>query len=108
MTVTGASTAFYQMLLTAQFAAPTTELLVPSLRMLIGGGAACPPEVHKQVREHLGIPIVHAYGMTEAPMICVSEATDTDEQLANSAGRPIPDRKCGSLPTVRSSCAAPT
>lgn len=23
-------------------------------------------------------------------MICVSEATDTDEQLANSAGRPIP------------------
>ncbi|GAB4675503.1 MULTISPECIES: class I adenylate-forming enzyme family protein [Mycobacterium avium complex (MAC)] len=90
VTVTGASTAFYQMLLTAQFAAPTTELLVPSLRMLIGGGAACPPEVHKQVREHLGIPIVHAYGMTEAPMICVSEATDTDEQLANSAGRPIP------------------
>jgi cyclohexanecarboxylate-CoA ligase len=91
VTVTGASTAFYQMLLSAQMAAPTTELLVPSLRMLIGGGASCPPEVHRQVHEHLKIPVVHAYGMTEAPMICVSEATDTDEQLANSAGRPIPD-----------------
>ncbi|GFG98913.1 class I adenylate-forming enzyme family protein [Mycobacterium timonense] len=90
VTVTGASTAFYQMLLAAQMAAPTSELLMPSLRMLIGGGAACPPEVHRQVREHLCVPVVHAYGMTEAPMICVSEATDTDEQLANSAGRPIP------------------
>jgi cyclohexanecarboxylate-CoA ligase len=90
VTVTGASTAFYQMLLAAQMASPTTELLMPSLRMLIGGGAACPPEVHRQVREHLRVPVVHAYGMTEAPMICVSEITDSDEQLANSAGRPIP------------------
>ena len=90
VTVTGASTAFYQMLLSAQMAAPTSDLLMPSLRMLIGGGAACPPEVHRQVRQHLRIPIVHAYGMTEAPMICVSEIADSDEQLANSAGRPIP------------------
>lgn len=90
VTVTGASTAFYQMLVSAQIASSTTELLMPSLRMLIGGGAACPPEVHRRVRAHLRIPVVHAYGMTEAPMICVSEATDTDEQLANSAGRPIP------------------
>jgi acyl-CoA synthetase (AMP-forming)/AMP-acid ligase II len=90
VTVTGASTAFYQMLVSAQIASPTDELLMPSLRMLIGGGAACPPEVHRKVRQHLQIPVVHAYGMTEAPMICVSEATDTEEQLANSAGRPIP------------------
>ncbi|MEX3647284.1 class I adenylate-forming enzyme family protein [Mycolicibacterium porcinum] len=90
VTVTGASTAFYQMLVAAQIDAKTTELLMPSLRMLIGGGAACPPEVHRQVRRHLRIPVVHAYGMTEAPMVCVSECTDTDEQLTNSAGRPIP------------------
>lgn len=90
VTVTGASTAFYQMLVAAQIASPTGELLIPSLRMLIGGGAACPPEVHRQVRRHLRVPVVHAYGMTEAPMICVSEVTDDDEQLANSAGRPIP------------------
>jgi len=99
VTVSGASTAFYQMLVAAQIAAPTTKPLMPSLRMLIGGGAACPPEVHRQVREHLGIPVVHAYGMTEAPMICVSEATDTDEQLANSAGRPIPGSQVRIGPT---------
>ena len=90
VTVAGATTAFYQMLLAAQMAAPTAELLMPSLRMLIGGGAACPTEVHRQVRKHLRIPVIHAYGMTEAPMICVSEITDSDEQLENSAGRPIP------------------
>lgn len=90
VTVSGASTTFYQMLVASQLAAGTDELLMPTLRMLIGGGAACPPEVHRQVREHLRIPVVHAYGMTEVPMVCVSEATDTAEQLENSSGRPIP------------------
>lgn len=99
VTVTGASTAFYQMLVAAQLGAPTTELLMPALRMLIGGGAACPPEVHRQVREHLRVPVVHAYGMTEAPMVCVSEHTDSDEQLANSAGRPIPGAQLRVGPT---------
>ncbi|WP_102143217.1 class I adenylate-forming enzyme family protein [Mycobacterium hubeiense] len=90
VTVTGASTAFYQMLLSAQIASGSREPLIPSLRMLIGGGAACPPELHKQVREQMGVPIVHAYGMTEAAMVCVSPATDTEEQQSNSSGRPIP------------------
>jgi cyclohexanecarboxylate-CoA ligase len=90
VTVTGGSTAYYQMLLSAQLARGRSDPLVPSLRMLIGGGAACPPEVHAQVREHLGIPIVHAYGMTEAAMVCVSRADDTEEQLTHSSGAPIP------------------
>jgi cyclohexanecarboxylate-CoA ligase len=93
VTVAGASTALYQMLLSAQIASPTTELLMPRLRMLVGGGAPCPPEVHRRVRTHLRVPVVHAYGMTEAPMIGVSQATDTEEQLANSVGRPIPGSK---------------
>jgi cyclohexanecarboxylate-CoA ligase len=90
VTVTGASTAFYQMLLSAQIATGSRKPVIPSLRMLIGGGAACPPELHKQVREQMGVPIVHAYGMTEAAMVCVSPATDTEEQQSNSSGRPIP------------------
>lgn len=89
VTVAGASTAFYQMLLSAQLAAETPQPLIPSLRMLTGGGATCPPELHRRVREQMGVPIVHAYGMTEAAMICVSQATDTEEQLSNSSGRPI-------------------
>jgi acyl-CoA synthetase (AMP-forming)/AMP-acid ligase II len=90
VTVTGASTAFYQMLLSAQTASGSSNPIIPSLRMLIGGGAACPPELHKQVREQMGVPVVHGYGMTEAAMVCVSPATDTEEQQSYSSGRPIP------------------
>ncbi|CAN5809002.1 AMP-binding protein [soil metagenome] len=90
VTVTGASSAFYQMLVSAQLAADSPTPLVPTLRMLVGGGAACPPELHRQVREHLGIPVVHAYGMTEAAMVCVVPATDTEEQQSHSVGLPIP------------------
>ncbi|BBY93332.1 long-chain-fatty-acid--CoA ligase [Mycobacterium gallinarum] len=90
VTVSGSSTAFYQMLLSAQLASGRDTSLIPSLRMLIGGGAPCPTELHHKVRNHMGVPIVHAYGMTEAPTICVSEATDTTEQQSNSCGRPIP------------------
>lgn len=57
---------------------------------MIGGGAACPPELHHKVRAHMGVPIVHAYGMTEAPTVCVSRADDTEEQQTNSSGSPIP------------------
>jgi acyl-CoA synthetase (AMP-forming)/AMP-acid ligase II len=90
VTVSGSSTAFYQMLLSAQLASGSNSPLIPSLRMLIGGGAPCPAALHRKVRRHMGVPIVHAYGMTEAPMICVSEATDTEEQQSNTCGRPIP------------------
>ncbi|GAC1400150.1 MAG: AMP-binding protein [Mycobacterium sp.] len=100
VTVTGASTAFYQMLLSAHLAdEPPRRPMFPSLRMLIGGGAACPPELHHKVRRHLGVPILHAYGMTEAPMVCASEATDTEEQQSNSCGRPIPGAKIRIAPT---------
>ncbi|RAV02801.1 class I adenylate-forming enzyme family protein [Mycolicibacter senuensis] len=90
VTIAGSSPALYQMLLSAQQEAGISRPLIPSLRMLIGGGAPCPPELHKQVREQMGIPIVHAYGMTEAAMVCVSRAADTDEQQSNSSGLPIP------------------
>lgn len=89
VTVTGGGSVFYQMLLAAQVASGRAEPLVPSLRMLNGGGAACPPELHQQVREHLGIPILHAYGMTEAAMLCVSRAGDTTEQQSFSSGSPV-------------------
>ncbi|WP_459971014.1 class I adenylate-forming enzyme family protein [Mycobacterium sp. MUNTM1] len=90
VTVSGSSTALYQMLLAEQLASESESPIVPSLRMLVGGGAHCPPELHHKVRRHMAVPIVHAYGMTEAPMICVSAATDTEEQQSNSSGRPIP------------------
>ncbi|WP_025736730.1 class I adenylate-forming enzyme family protein [Mycobacterium genavense] len=90
VTVTGGSPTFYRLLLDAQLACGAEELAIPSLRMLIGGGAPCPEELHRRVRRHLRIPIVHAYGMTEAPMITVSKYTDTEQQQCRSNGAPIP------------------
>ena len=95
VTMGGGSTVFYTALLAAQraFAAaagsPDARVL-PSLRLLKGGGAPCPPGVFWAVRDEMGVTVAHDYGMTEVPMICVSSPQDTDEQLANSDGRPIP------------------
>lgn len=89
VTFTGSSTAFYQLLLSAQLASGGDEPVIPSLRMLIGGGAPCPPELHYKVAKLLRVPILHGYGMTEAPAVCGSEAADSLEQRANSCGRPI-------------------
>lgn len=99
VTISGSSTAFYQILLAAQLASGSPEPLIPSLRLLIGGGAPCPAELHHKVRRHLGVPVAHAYGMTEAPLICISEITDTEEQQTNTCGRPIPGARVRIGPT---------
>ncbi|WP_211279270.1 class I adenylate-forming enzyme family protein [Mycobacterium europaeum] len=90
VTVAGGGSAVYQMLVSAQLGSGAAEPLMPSLRMLIGGGAPCPPELHRRVRQHLGVPVVHAYGMTEAAMICVGRVDDTTEQQIQTSGSAIP------------------
>ena len=88
VTLSGGSTAFYQAFLNEQRKQPGTQLL-PSLRALAGGGAPKPPELFHQVRRELGVPILHGYGMTECPMIASGAPSDTDEQLANTDGKPV-------------------
>jgi acyl-CoA synthetase (AMP-forming)/AMP-acid ligase II len=88
VTLSGGSTAFYQAFLAEQRKQPDAPIL-PSLRLLAGGGAPKPPELFHQVRRELGIPIVHGYGMTECPMIASGTPADTDEQLANTEGKPV-------------------
>src|SRR5262245_50577415 len=88
VTLSGGSTAFYQAFLNEQRKQPGAPVL-PSIRLLAGGGAPKPPELFWQVRRELGIPILHGYGMTECPMIASGTPTDTDEQLANTDGRPV-------------------
>jgi cyclohexanecarboxylate-CoA ligase len=87
-TMAGGSTAFYQMYLAEQRKDPSTPL-IPSLRKLSGGGAPMPPEVFEEVRREMGIPICHGYGMTECPMIAMGSPSDTDDQLANTVGKPV-------------------
>jgi acyl-CoA synthetase (AMP-forming)/AMP-acid ligase II len=88
VTLSGGSTAFYQAFLAEQRKQPGKPIL-PSLRLLAGGGAPKPPELFHQVRRELGIPIVHGYGMTECPMIANGTPSDSDEQLAHTDGKPV-------------------
>ena len=89
ITIAGGGAAFYTMLLAEQRKAPG-EPIIPTLRMLSGGGGPKPPELHYEVqREMGGRGVCHGYGMTEVPMIVQNGPDATDEQLANTDGPPI-------------------
>ncbi|MFI8371346.1 class I adenylate-forming enzyme family protein [Streptomyces sp. NPDC085466] len=87
VTVAGGSTAFYSMFLAEQRKHPG-EPVIPTLRLLAGGGAPKPPEVYHAVRKELGCQLTHGYGMTEVPMITMGDPEDTPENLATTEGRP--------------------
>ena len=88
VTMVGGGTAFYQMYLAEQRKDPNTPI-IPSLRKMSGGGAPMPPEIYEEVKREFGVKICHGYGMTECPMICEGSPHDTDEQLANTVGKPV-------------------
>jgi acyl-CoA synthetase (AMP-forming)/AMP-acid ligase II len=87
VTVAGGSTAFYSMFLAEQRKRPS-EPVVPTLRLLAGGGAPKPPEVYHSVVREMGVQLTHGYGMTEVPMITMGAPDDTAENLATTEGRP--------------------
>ena len=86
-TIIGGSTAFYQMFLAEDQKVDGPAM--PRLRAMAGGGAPKPPEIYFEVKEQMGVPIAHGYGMTECPMICQGTPSDTDDQLAHTEGAPI-------------------
>ncbi|QLH23525.1 class I adenylate-forming enzyme family protein [Streptomyces sp. Rer75] len=87
VTVAGGSTAFYSMFLAEQRKDPAHRL-IPTLRLLAGGGAPKPPELYYEVVRELGCQLTHGYGMTEVPMITMGSPDDGDELLATTEGRP--------------------
>jgi acyl-CoA synthetase (AMP-forming)/AMP-acid ligase II len=89
VTMAGGSTAFYIALLNEQRKQPGRKI-IPSLRVLSGGGAAKPPEVYFEVRDEIGCDLQHGYAMTEMPMCAFGRPDDTEEQLAYSEGLPVP------------------
>jgi len=88
VTMAGGTTVFYTMFLGVQRQQPD-EPIIPTLRMLSGGGAPKPPEVFFEVQAEMGIPVAHGYGMTESPMICQGSPHDSDDQLAHTEGHPV-------------------
>nr|WP_205379301.1 AMP-binding protein [Streptomyces sp. SID7805] len=93
VTMAGGSTAFYQAFLDEsrrhRRADPAAGRLIPSLRLLSGGGAPLPPELYAAAGRELECAIVHGYGMTESPMIAMGTPYDSDEQLSRTVGRPV-------------------
>jgi cyclohexanecarboxylate-CoA ligase len=94
VTMCGGSTAFYQMFLAeqrrySQETGSPGDKVIPSLRIISGGGAAKPEELFYEVEREMGVRLVHGYGMTEIPMIAMGSPHDTDEQLATTEGRPV-------------------
>ncbi|MFE3496316.1 class I adenylate-forming enzyme family protein [Streptomyces sp. NPDC059175] len=87
VTTAGGSTAFYTMFLAEQRKQPGKPL-VPTLRLLAGGGAPKPPELYHAVVREMGVQLTHGYGMTEVPMITMGSPDDTPENLATTEGRP--------------------
>ncbi|MBX7549708.1 AMP-binding protein [Streptomyces sp. tea 10] len=88
VTVAGGSTAFYSLFLAEQRTQPPGTKLIPSLRLLAGGGAPKPPEVYHAVVREMDVQLTHGYGMTEVPMITMGDPRDTAENLAATEGRP--------------------
>lgn len=88
VTMCGGSTAFYQMFLAEQRKTPDTPI-IPTLRIMSGGGAAKPPELFYDIAKEMGVRLVHGYGMTEVPMMAMGSPHDTDEQLAYTDGKPV-------------------
>ncbi|MFJ3228387.1 class I adenylate-forming enzyme family protein [Streptomyces sp. NPDC086783] len=87
VTVAGGSTAFYSMFLAEQRGRPGRKV-IPTLRLLAGGGAPKPPEIYHAVVREMGVQLTHGYGMTEVPMITMGSPDDTPENLATTEGRP--------------------
>ncbi|MFI5794137.1 class I adenylate-forming enzyme family protein [Streptomyces sp. NPDC051677] len=87
VTVAGGSTAFYSMFLAEQRKQPGVPV-IPTLRLLAGGGAPKPPDVYHAVVREMGVQLTHGYGMTEVPMITMGAPDDTAENLATTEGRP--------------------
>jgi acyl-CoA synthetase (AMP-forming)/AMP-acid ligase II len=88
ITASGSGTAFYQAFLAEQRKDPGRPVM-PTVRYLAGGGAPMPSQIYWDVRREMGLQVLQGYGMTEVPMITTGSPADTDEQLANTEGRPV-------------------
>lgn len=88
VTVSSGSTAHYLAFLAAQRKSAGVPI-IPTLRVLSGGGAPKPPELYFEAQAELHCCIAHSYGMTEAPMIAGASPAHSDDQLAYSDGTPV-------------------
>jgi acyl-CoA synthetase (AMP-forming)/AMP-acid ligase II len=49
-----------------------------------------PPALVREMREMFDAPVLSAYGLTEAPILSLSDLSDTEDELAFTEGKPMP------------------
>lgn len=65
------------------------DRLFETVRAYPSGGTPIPPALFHEVKDELGgCGIISGYGLTEAPLLTMGRTTDSDEQLADTEGRP--------------------
>jgi acyl-CoA synthetase (AMP-forming)/AMP-acid ligase II len=89
VTIAGSGTMFHMAYLNAQ-RENADEPLFPRVRNFPGGGAPKPPQLFHDMKKEMGAPILSGYGLTEAPILTMARASDPDDKLANTEGRPMP------------------
>lgn len=87
VTLAGAGTVFHKAYLDYQRKHPTP--VFPSVRGFPGGGATKPPALVREMREVFDAPVLSAYGLTEAPILTMSDLSDGEEELELTEGKPM-------------------
>jgi acyl-CoA synthetase (AMP-forming)/AMP-acid ligase II len=86
-TILGSATPFFNAYVAAQRREGDRPLF-PSLRACIGGGAATPEAVNREVAATLGVPgVAGAWGLTEFPV--ASSESPEDPAVGTTVGRPV-------------------
>jgi cyclohexanecarboxylate-CoA ligase len=87
VTLAGSGTPFHMAYLAYQKARPAP--VFPNVRGFPGGGAPKPPQLVTDMRSVFDAPVLSGYGLTEAPILTMASIDDTDDELAESEGKPM-------------------
>jgi acyl-CoA synthetase (AMP-forming)/AMP-acid ligase II len=89
VTVATAGAVFWQAYLAVQRAQPDRRLF-PNVRVFAGGGAPRPPNIHHELMEEMGAPVMAGWGLTESAINTMMELDSPDEKKASTEGRACP------------------
>lgn len=72
-----------------------SERTAPRLRTVLGGAAVTPSAMIEEAERVLGAKAYNLFGQTElAPVLCMTRATDSRVDVAETVGKPLPQVDC--------------